>query len=388
MTSSETEFNAICGAVVLELDDSTFNSLEIPPKALSTEKASTLVNTITANMNEVLDSLNQYGIIIPAALYDQTEILTPDFTLFKYLQEIYVRAQEKDGFSPAVIALGSDEDGFPIKEISPKREPGFGQLLVIPFAIVAPKDMIDTLDKDIDYTLLESGRISRETIKKISDDFGIGLNGGFFASLANMCAFLKTQLEKINCAKLWDLFEQVFFSSEQPLLISTDAGNHFYYDGEKVITPFMTYQDWLSLKHRDSDPKGYINWVLTHRQYTIGLQSHSIEVIQTWFDSSMVDADYDAICSILENATPITEQYIQTQGITDYALSNASCLVLTEKYSEDIGTISFALKDQDEIEICEYYPLSIEGIAEAEAAAKNAAKSHNLNYDEKRSTEF
>ena len=383
MTSSDTEFNAICGAVVLELDDDTLSKLQVPPKALTTEKASALVNAITANMNEVLPSLHQYGIIIPAGLYDQTEILTPGFTLFSYLQEIYVRAQEKDGFSPAVIALGADEDGFPIEEISPKREPGFGQILVIPFAIVAPKDLIDTLDKDIDYTLLESGKISDATIKEISAEFGIGISGGFFATLANMCAFLKTQLEKIDCAPLWELFEQIFFSDEEAMLLSTEAGNQFYYDGEKVISPFMTYQDWLSFNHKEDDPKGYLQWIMIHRQYTIGLQSHGIDVSQVWFENSLIDAEQDSICIYLENATPITEQYIQTDGVTDYSLSNATSLVLTEKFNDDIGTVAFTLADQDGVKISEYYPLSIDGIAEAEAAAKKAAEEHGLSFEEK-----
>ncbi len=384
MTSSDTEFNAICGAVILELDDATVDKLDIPPKALTTEKASTLVNAIAANMNEVLSTLHKYGIIIPAALYDQTEVLTPDFTLFNYLQEIYVRAQEKDGFSPAIIALGSDENGFPIKEISPKRQPGFGQILVIPFAIVAPKELIDTLDKDIDYTLLESGNISDATIKMISEEFNIGISGGFYATLANMCAFLKTQLEKINCAPLWELFEQIFFSSDEPLLLSTESGNQFYYDGEKVITPFMTYQDWLNFNDKKEDSQGYLKWVLAHRQYTIGLQSHSVEVIQVWFEDSIIGANEDTICSFLSNATPIMEQYIQTDGITDYSLSNAKSLTLIEQFNENIGTIAFILEDQDGVKVCEYYPLSIDGIAEAESAAKQAAKSHDLSFKEKR----
>ncbi|THB73771.1 MAG: hypothetical protein D6B28_03380 [Gammaproteobacteria bacterium] len=384
MTSSETEFNAICGAVVLELDDDTLQKLKVPPKALPTDKASELVNTIAANMNMVVDSLDQYGIIIPAALYDQTEVLTPDFTIFTFLQEIFVRAQEKEGFSPAVIALGSDDEGFPIEEISPKREPDFGHILVIPYAIVAPKHMIDELDKDIDYTLLESGKISDETIAMISEDFGVGISGGFFATLANMCAFLKTQLEKINCAALWELFEQAFFSPEQPLLLSTEAGNLFYYNGDKVITPFMTYQDWLNFTHKEDDTEGYLQWVLAHRQYTIGLQSHEIDVTQVWFENSIIDVEEDIIRTFLENATPITEQYIQTEGVTDYALSNAKSLTLTEKFNEAIGTVAFVLEDQDGTRICEYYPLSIDGIAEAEAAAKKAAESHNMSFEEKR----
>lgn len=384
MTSSDTEFNAICGAVVLELDDETLKRIDVPPKALNTEKASALVAAITANMNEVVPSLHKYGIIIPAGLYDQTEILTPGFTLFNYLQEIYVRAQEKEGFTPAVIALGSDDDGFPIKEISPKLESGFGQILVIPFAIVAPKELIDTLDKDIDFTLLESGKISQNTIKEISTEFGIGISGGFFATLANMCAFLKTQLEKINCAPLWELFEQVFFS-EEPMLLSTESGNQFYYDGKKVIAAFMTYHDWLSYNHKESDYQGYLQWVLIHRQYTIGLQSHGIEVVQVWFENSLVDVDGDSICRFLANATPITGQYIQTDGITDYSLSNATSLVLTEKFSDEIGTVAFILEDQDGIRISEYYPLSIDGIAEAEAAAQRAAEEHGLSFEERRS---
>ncbi len=388
MSSPDTEFNSICGAVVLELDENTVANMEKPPKALTTDKASILVNTIAANMNMILGDLDKYGIIVPAALYDQTEILTPGFTVFNYLQEIYVRAQEKEGFTPSVIALGSEDDGFPIKEISPKRESGFGNILVIPFAIVAPKELIDSMDKNIDYTLLESGALSDLSLEQISEDFGIKLNGGFFASLANLCAFLKTQLEKINCSALWEIFEQLFFSPDEPLLVTTATGNKFYFNGEEVITPFMTYADWLAVMDKDSDADGYTSWVLTHRQYTIGLQSHGVNVTQTWFENGLISNNEESISSILNESTPISEQFIQTKQIDDKVLAGASSLLLTEQFNEDIGTIAFVLTTDNGNEISKYYPLSIDGIAEAEEAAKEVAKKHELTLKEDRTNQL
>ena len=116
-TTSSTASNEIshyAGLLALELDPQRADFSDVPPEPLSVATATALAGHLAKDLDRILDGIHHLGLILPGALYDQTEILRPGFPLIDALTELYSGSDRDRIFKPRLIALGSDT-GLPIR---------------------------------------------------------------------------------------------------------------------------------------------------------------------------------------------------------------------------------------------------------------------------------
>ncbi|THB68995.1 MAG: hypothetical protein D6B27_01355 [Gammaproteobacteria bacterium] len=378
----------LSGVLIIEVDTDSEEYSLVPPASLGRDEASVLSDHLSADLLRIIPELKESGLIIPAGLYNQFEILRPDFPLFTYLQEIYIKSQPEDDFNPTVLALGSDPDGFPIEEISPSREEGYGALLLIPFAIIGHKNQIDELDKEFDMRIFAKSSASAETERFIKDHFNLPIRGCSYASLANLCAIFKAQLESINCAPLWSLIENCFFCPEEAVVVRSEAGNTFCAVNGAVYTQFLTYRQWhyqQSLLGKEVDESGYIQWTAMHRQYLIGLVSHEITLNQIVDDNFLILLDDEELESKLTQMQMAETGFLYEDqsgkvDIVENIIEYPRISGITEVINEVVGTICYQIKcvRGDVSSIDSYYPISYLAVAELAEAITGIAEENNI----------
>ncbi|MCC8989102.1 MAG: hypothetical protein LM523_15560, partial [Candidatus Contendobacter sp.] len=77
------------GLLVIELDPQTSDPAGIPPQPLTVAAASALAGHVAKDLNHLLGGIDHLGLILPGALYDQTEILQPGLPLPVALADLY-----------------------------------------------------------------------------------------------------------------------------------------------------------------------------------------------------------------------------------------------------------------------------------------------------------
>ncbi|MCB1779834.1 MAG: hypothetical protein KDJ34_07030, partial [Candidatus Competibacteraceae bacterium] len=93
------ELSHYAGLLAIELDPQRADFTGIPPEPLSVAAASALAGHLAKDLSRILDGIEHLGLVLPGALYDQTEILQPGFPLIRALADIY-RGSLRGGFTP------------------------------------------------------------------------------------------------------------------------------------------------------------------------------------------------------------------------------------------------------------------------------------------------
>src|SRR5690606_4116491 len=90
MTSLQHNLSATPIALTVELDLAAVNAGLQPPPPLKKEQAGELADAIAADLARILgDQIQACGLVLPAALYDLTELLRPGLPWVEILLEIY-----------------------------------------------------------------------------------------------------------------------------------------------------------------------------------------------------------------------------------------------------------------------------------------------------------
>lgn len=84
--------------------------------------------------------------VLPAGLYDLTEILRPGLPMVEMMLDLYRGSLRGGPFTPQLLALGSSGGRFALPALAPQRTPGAGPLLLVPFALIAPGPEIDAIN--------------------------------------------------------------------------------------------------------------------------------------------------------------------------------------------------------------------------------------------------
>lgn len=275
----QTRDSAIPGVLTVEVDLNTVTAGQIPPPPLERDTAEQLGWSMAADLQRMLGDLDQYGLVILGGLYDMTELLRPGMPTIDILLEIYRRSLPDTRFQPQLMTIGSLGTAFPIPEIAPRRAPGSGPLFVIPFLFVGEPGAMDKLNTRMETTLLEKGRASAETGQIVESEFGITALNLSYATLNDLCALLKIQLENNDFEELWSLLDAALFPGNDPVRTQLREGNLFLLYQDTIYTRHPGFSEWAERFGGDSDwLTGYANWQRLQRQYTAGLGAHGLDV--------------------------------------------------------------------------------------------------------------
>ncbi len=360
------ELTSCSGVLTVEMDDTA----DRPPPPLDRDHAQHLATAMAADLSRILGGIEHLGMVVPGALYDQTEILRPALPLFKALDAIFKGSLGEAGHTPGLIALGCASGRFPIAAIDPIRAPGSGPLLLVPFTLVGHQPAVTQLAGAMENHLLQNGEASVATRRSIQDNFGITPRNLSYATVADLFALLKVQLDDNGFGPLWTLLEHALFSHPGPRQSVLETGNRFVVEQGRVHTPFYTFDAWASFgPGREQDGgalgEGYAAWTRAQRQYTAALEAYGLETITVAGAADLERNDPQEALAALIEAETLSGAYL-LEAVSRSEGGPERRLEITHQQAGDLGTFAYTLLALDgagmPLTLEHYYPLTLAGL--------------------------
>lgn len=338
--------SATPAVLTVELESDAIIGGQRPPAPLTRDNAEILTGRIADDLRRILgEGVAGGGLIVMGALYDLTELLRPGLPMTEALLDLYRGSLRGGPFEAQLIGLGSAGGRFPAPELAPRRSPGSGPLLAVPFALVAPGETLDGIRHNLEQELLGKGAASLDTDRTVRQLFGVAPVNLSYATLHDLSALLKVQLEHAGFGDLWRLLEAGLYTPEIPIAVDTDAGNRFLAHNGQVWTPFLDFDGWMA-RHPDGDVQAYVAWQMTQRRYTAGLAAHGIDVHPVEAASGVFSDDAEVALSVAQARAlqPPDRLHVPVSGTVPPAA--ASAITLTEQASPDLGPVAYTVLAQ------------------------------------------
>lgn len=368
---SEETLVALYGALTLELEQS--EAANKSTELLNKENAAELAQLIAQDLDKALGGIRELGVIVPGAIYDQTEIIRSGFPIFSTLQEVYVEACCKEAFTANIISLGTSDGVFPLQSLVPDASIPPAPLALIPFALIGPEEQIEALRQQFDDTLLKQGGVLEQTQTFIQKQFALTSVNASYISLAGLCALLQTHLSAIGCDTLWDILEGALFRPEEPTFTKIDNGNAFLYSANSIYVPFLSFSAWVKNRRDVVEDKlisGYTDWIKTYRQYIAGLDAHGLFIFQFAQGQPFENETMQELLDNLAGLEPFIDHYIEEVTRTNESGATPTQLKVVEQFDPEVGIVAYSICEQDDANKCLartlFYPLSFEGINQIE----------------------
>lgn len=361
------------GLLALELDPQRPGSTNIPPEPLDVATATALAGHLAKDLDRILGGIDHLGLILPGALYDQTEILRPGFPLTTALAELY-RGSSR-AFMPQLIALGTDRGFFPVADINPLRRPGSGPLLLLPFCFVGQDHDIAVLARVMEDILLQSGEVSQATREAVQQAFGLQALNLSFATIGDLCALLRVQMDGSELLPLWDLLEHAWLERPGILSVALDDGNRFLTAGNDAHTLFYTFDDWAQFGPGRNLPAaelsiGYPRWVRAQRQYTLALEAYGLHVrwvlANPQLEATLATADGETALAAFRDIPCLSGDFLVESIFQNDSENPERQLLITNQADPDLGTLAYTVTTLDAegqlLRLEHHYPLRPQGL--------------------------
>ncbi len=362
------------GLLVIELDPQEADPSGIPPAPLSVAAADALAGHLAKDLNRILEGIDQLGLILPGALYDQTEILQPGFPLIEALADLYRRSLQ-GGFTPSVIALGSDRGYLPVAALDPQRRAGSGPLLLLPFCFVGPREALGRVARIMEDSLLQNGEVSQATREAVQQAFGLTALNLSFATLGDLCALLRVQLESHDLLPLWDLLEHAWFARPGVHAALLEGGNRFLVEGDHAHTLFYTFDDWAQFGPGRRLPvaelgEGYQCWARLQRQYAMALEAYGLEIrwvlAHPQLEEKLATAEGEAAKAALREIPCLSGDYLVEAIFQNDREASEQQMTITHHADPELGTLAYTVISLDAdgqlLRLEHHYPLRPQGI--------------------------
>lgn len=363
------ELSRCAGALTLELELPAPDS--VPPAPLSRTVAADVAAAIAADLDRILPGVAELGLVIPGALYDQTELLRPGFPLMDTLESLFRGSLLNAGFVPQLMALGSDDGRFPVAALNPERRPGSGPLLLLPFCFVGPRAAIHRLSATMENVLLQQGSVSPATGQVVQQAFRLRTPHLSYATVSDLCALLQVQLEQAGFGGLWQLLEQSLFQRDGVCRVQPDSGNLYLLAGQSVYVPFYTFDDWAQTgPGRDLAGEqlaaGYAAWSRQHRQYVMGLTAHGVPVRLVLGQPALWQEDAAAALAAAERALTLDGATLVETVNPPPGGNPPLHWLITHQFLPEVGTLAYTVAmlaaDGEQVGLAHHYPLWPEGV--------------------------
>ena len=118
--------------VALETDATRYyGSDAVRPALLNRTDAEQMLAHVAADLRALLPGIADCSLIAAGALYDQTQILRPDYPVFQALEGTVVDGARDCGagaFRPALVSLGAEDGVMPVQALQPEADTPLGLL--------------------------------------------------------------------------------------------------------------------------------------------------------------------------------------------------------------------------------------------------------------------
>lgn len=348
-------------ALTVELELAAVRAGQQPPEPLSRDQAGQLADAIAGDLARILGTnVHDCGLILPAALYDLTELMQPGLPWVEVLLELYRGSFAGKGFMPHVIGIGGNRP-FPVPALAPRRQPGAGPLLLLPMLLVGERKTIDEAQQRLEEVLLEKGQAGAATEQILRLSFGIEPVNLAYATFNDLSALLKIQLGHAGLDGLWRLLETALFRPGQTEEVRLAEKNVFVGRDNNVYTLFYTFDEWLADAAGDAD--SYSRWLRMQRLYEAGVAAHGLTV-RRLRHVAQLEAGCGGRLGRLAEQHEIGGDVLREPDDSIPPLEGASVVFLTEQATRELGPFAYTVlvqaSDGRVLHMSNEYPLTAE----------------------------
>lgn len=361
------------GLLCIELDSQSPLFTGKPPPLLTRDVANVLASQIADDLNHLLEEgIAPAGLVLAGALYDQTDVFRPGFPLLSALADLMRRAPRNAGLPPPRLALGASDGRFPIDTLNPQPQATFGPLALLPFCLVGTGEVMDRVFMDMENMLARHGQVSPATHAVVQAAFSVPVLNLFYATLGDLCAWLRNQFEDNDLRELWQLLEPALFERPGPhQVILADSGNRYLLVDDVAWAPFYTFDDWARFGPGQTVAagqlsEGYQRWLRQSRLYAVALPAYGLPL--RWvLGTPMVQQDEtSAAMAALQAAPALGDGYLTETIYLQAGDIHPARLIVTQHTERGLDTIAYSLAtfamDGQLLSLEHFYPLRADGL--------------------------
>ncbi len=195
---------------------------------LPLESAAALVDVLSEDLLRVLPGVDQCGLAIAAALYDQAQILRPGFPVHGALAELYGQ-EPRARQMPSLMAFGSSAGHMAKAELEPDPRLIGSPLLLLPFVLMVPADMQSRLAEHMESNWEEQGLAAAKLALFLNQAFSIRTEHVRFITQTDLCALCSVQYQQAGLDSLWSLIECALLSPHRQESVVSAGGLAWLY---------------------------------------------------------------------------------------------------------------------------------------------------------------
>ncbi len=368
MSSSPLPTHCVCLTMAIEADLAQHASGLTLPAPIDKSKTSQLADLVAADLTSLLGDISDFGCLVAGAIYEQPQLLTPDYAVFNALKTMYHKAQTGDDtsrpFQPGLMALGASGGQFPETALNPEPNTSAGPMLLIPILLIGEDpEALAELSCRAEEILINQGQVRPETAIALIELFGINPLHARYMTLHDLCAMLSMQLTHIGLPELWSLLDAQLLTGDS-VMIESPVGNRFQSTPDGVNLTYLGFDDWANINDCDTDEliSGYARYIRIQRQVVTAMKAHHIPFRLLQLTADLIERldsadDWSSVLPELEGF------FVCERPIDGPAVGQ---LDLTEQSSVELGTIAYTVQWREEDgtvnRLEHYYPLRARGL--------------------------
>jgi hypothetical protein len=200
-----------------------------PPRTtLGRRTADVLADAVAHDLAIQVSEIRALDFVFVGALYDQAQLLRPGWPLHAALAEALDRLP-RDPQASHVVSLGSHEGRLPLSALEPERDLLGSPMLVMPWLLAGPGEVIGAVGQRLERELLDHGLISAELALALGEAFGMKTAHARHMTTLDLCALACAQYEHAGLGAIWQVIETALLRPAQTQTVRLDDGSDLRY---------------------------------------------------------------------------------------------------------------------------------------------------------------
>lgn len=204
----------------------------VPPTVmLDRATASVLADALADDLARHIPEIRSLDFVFVGALYDQAQLLRPQWPLHAALADALERLPRDTG-AAHVVALGTHQGRLPLAALEPERELLGSPMLVMPWLLSGPGEVIGAVGRRLEEELLDQGLIGAELALALGEAFGVKTTHARHMTTFDLCALACAQYEHAGLGGLWQVIEAALLEPDRERSAMLEDGSSLdYRDG-------------------------------------------------------------------------------------------------------------------------------------------------------------
>lgn len=191
--------------------------------SLDRSTASVLADALAHDLAVHVPEIRELDFVFVGALYDQAQLLRPQWPLHAALADALERLPRSAG-DTHVVALGAYEGRMPLTDLEPSTDLFGSPMLVMPWLLSGSAEIINKVGQRLERELLEQGLIGPELALAIGEAFGIKTAHARHLTTLDLCAMACAQYEHADLAAIWQIIEGALLKPDEEQVANLAGG--------------------------------------------------------------------------------------------------------------------------------------------------------------------